>query len=330
MHFDSGLESDQVSDGLSAEGRQWVSLRKASSRIRSAQLSPSRLPSPTPLFNSVGYLVRKKQATEPTQEHTKRHADLLGVVSDIIGGRSDVTQPGLSSESEYCGEDGLAISDSKPFWAFHAARVESSTKQEVRHGEETQEDNQHRKCSQMLHVIDNHSSRKTSIPQPLPTGPLGAWDGQRIRDKSPSRSPIIRQSTALTIPSVLKRHSVYHSSPPDAHDSFLTPGSDFPSRHDGLEVNLTQMSDAVTIASIASAVAAKERAVLGIPPSGSESEHRESQPISYTDSHLSALEDASWQVGMQQLSAGAESMLGILNNDVSTRAVFKVFFRNFA
>ncbi|TFK61810.1 hypothetical protein BDN72DRAFT_828038 [Pluteus cervinus] len=305
-------EPEQVSDGLSEAGRQWVSLRKANSRIRCNPTPPptsshGKKPHPPAKWSSIS----REQAsveTDASNSHWRRHADLLGLVSNIAAGQSSHLLVHHNPESDYYGEDGLVmcaprsvyIPDNQPGRSYDDSIYE----------EEAQVDPNPSTYSQKRSPEQTkYGHLSVTPPSPITRG-VGRI-GSTPRDRSASRSPIVHQPNVPMIPSALKQHSVYQSVSPNTVGYSPTRQEERALQYT-VHVDLTRMPDAFEVASTASAIANRERASLGLPKSSPE--HQGSEPISHTEGRLSALERAAWQESTQELSSGAEMLLRKLEN----------------
>lgn len=140
--------------------------------------------------------------------------------------------------------------------------------------------------------------------------------------KSPSRSPVIRQTDFPSVPPVLQRQSAYLSpsspdrSPQPKPQSELSSTPDFNriDRWANRGRNSTREQDrpdyeGIRIVQNSYAAVARDRQAFGIPPSESEEVHRQAQRLSHAESDLSSVgEDSMWQEDCDELSVGAEAL----------------------
>lgn len=268
-------------------------------------------------------------------DHHRRRAALLGIVSSL-----DLQAPpvaaGESEESEYCGEDGFAISGSGELASqltktviktINSVNDDSGNYPEIRPRRTSHEDrrtSRPRSSSCMpTFVVSNddegnqiiHGSSSSHRPRSVHQISLpspSAISNPRKGHKSPSRSPVVRQDDLASIPAALRRHSVYHRSPsPNAgvqssNEKKLPKKFDY-DRHD------VDASDALMITERSYAAAARERRALGIPPSESVEvyqgvTHDGVQALTHAESDLSSVGSQYWNEGAEELSPGAETL----------------------
>ena len=180
---------------------------------------------------------------ELDEEHQRRRAALLGIVSRLgLGSNLSAPAAGESEESEYCGQEGFAISGSGEFADPVARRVEPDEMsddgsvygdddedyQQLMDADRWQDQERPRSSNCMptfllsTEISDRHihghgqcsdaylADHHTEYPTSSRTPPPNSCSGQTAS----SRSPIIRnEDTNIPVPAALRRHSVYHRSP---------------------------------------------------------------------------------------------------------------------
>ncbi|KAF8063386.1 hypothetical protein FPV67DRAFT_1782886 [Lyophyllum atratum] len=302
--------------------------------------SPSRPPSKNYKAdqNSVNVL-------EASQEQQRRQAALLGIVSRLDLGRQQ-TPGGRESGSDYCGEDGLAVSGSGEFVGELEQRTSGTHQQQHREGYEHEMQS---RVSQIPALTRKDRPRSSSIP-PTPTFLLSPNDNEQSTRghssyprttlqsqhhlspsqipspradktrKPSSRSPVIPQIDTMTIPAALRRHSVYHRSPspnnPPFNDSGDTPDKRMPDRRTSA-TNMSkpqressqQRREGGGLHSSPYAAAARERKAYGIPPSDSVGAYLDRRSLPHADSDLSSVGSVYWDEDSDsELSPAAETL----------------------
>lgn len=275
---------------------------------------------------------------DPDTEYQRRQAALLGIVSGLELGIGLTYAAGESEGSEYCGEDGFAISGSRDSvsslakganrMASHAAedRAEYEVGEKsisARSRTEMRPRSSNRMPMFLLSANDDeiyeeapalstpHMHRYPKLRTPSPNTGKGR--------KSPSRSPIIPQSSLPPIPAALRRHSVYHQpllssgSANDGENGEISSVSQHmpPSKHrESLRRRRDVDEDLLGVTCRPYTTAARERQAYGIPPSESIQSYSEvHQAISHADSDLSVASSVYWDDECEsELSAGAETL----------------------
>ncbi|KAF8882991.1 hypothetical protein BD779DRAFT_1802132 [Infundibulicybe gibba] len=228
--------------------------------------------------------------------HERRREALLNIVSGIeIATKSDTQVE--TDDSEYCGEDGFAVSGSQDMENIAEAAQDSPD-------------------DESIYDEERLTLHRTKVSKTERQGRLLTSAGGKTghdKSKPSSRAPIIR-SSEWAAPTTSRRTSAYGSpaipNGVSSQVSALQASPLEPPRGDGHVTTQQRYS-----------LAARERQALGIPPSESDEVHQQYHQdisLSRTDSNLSSIANAGWQNSSQELSIGAEALFRTLSGGHTT------------
>jgi hypothetical protein len=281
-----------------------------------------REPEPDKTVDSAGYSAdhscfssQSRSSIDKLDEaHRRRRAALLGIVNGLEAGLgttfADVCK---SEESDYCGQEGLAIGGSGDVSLNEADRF--TLDRSSHHCTDTTpkicgKDGYHTANTTVAvspdGLLQDSRGRQTfsgdSIMAPafhstehgFDTGGSPSLDKRKV-----SRSPIIRRGTDSVLPAALRRYSVYN-----AFDSTAIPGG---KESFAIEGQWSHVKDTTPQAESLQSMAARERKALGIPPSDSDRIFQRTSMV-HMDSVLSSVDSALSLQGGDELSFGAEEL----------------------
>ena len=172
--------------------------------------------------------------------------------------------------------------------------------------------------SDTQHVLEAPTPSQVIPPTARPSSGVGT---QRRKEhlteskgrKSPSRSPVVRNSVGISIPASLKRYSVYGDRDLVLSNAVCQEVTDA----EPVQA-LSQDSDTFSLSESSYAAAARERKAFGIPPSESDEVfqlgERDWNPmLPHAESDLSSLGSTFWHEDCDELSVGAEALFRSLS-----------------
>ncbi|KIL55619.1 hypothetical protein M378DRAFT_90630 [Amanita muscaria Koide BX008] len=292
-------------------------------------------------------------------ESKRRQVALLKLVSGLDAEKHDLrrNERVSTSESEYRGEAGVAISGSvqtfdksKEGTDDDASLYEDDVEEDgqcCQKADETfdltvgMQSNAHQSSSSKLSQ-DNRTHRWAihGSPDGLLVEPLAVVNPS-TPGRSPSRTPVIRRSiydgnSTLLSPAALKRRSIYieQLNPPlDNPSTRREHGHEKISMDDAYsEEEQTDTDQSSVMSDTADVILARARRAFGIPQSDSEKFHENSEKRIYratlAESDFSSAGSTFWHAarddttnGAGELSAGATSLFSILSNPDDDRVV---------
>jgi hypothetical protein len=286
-------------------------------------------PEPDKTVDSIGYLAdrscfsaQSRSSIDKLDEaHGRRREALLGIVNGLEAGLgttfADVCR---NEESDYCGQEGLAISGSgdvgldeysQDRLAHHRTPTMPLTSDTT--PKDHDQGTNHRTNIALVVPSENvlqdlkgrRSPRENMVAGASRSNESGFEPGGNLSEniRWASRSPIIRRGTDIALPAALRRYSVY-----DACDSTATPRDLSGKESVFVEGKRTHAWDTTAQDQSSEAVAARERKALGIPPSDSDGIFQRTGVMAHTDSVLSSVDSALSLQGCDELSFGAEEL----------------------
>ena len=286
-------------------------------------------PDPDKTVDSIGYSADRSCFSSQShssidkleEAHRRRREALLGIVNGLEAGLGTTFADVCGNEeSDYCGQEGLAISGSGDVGldgythetlAHHRTPTMPLTSDTT--PKDHDQDSNHRTNIALVVSSENvlqdlkgrQSPRENMVAATSRSNESGFETGGNLSAniRRASRSPIIRRGTDITLPAALRRYSVY-----DACDSTATPRDRCGKESVSVEGKRTHAWDMTAQDQSLEAAAARERKALGIPPSESDGIFQRTGVMAHTDSVLSSVDSALSLQGCDELSFGAEEL----------------------
>ncbi|RDB22057.1 hypothetical protein Hypma_010962 [Hypsizygus marmoreus] len=305
---------------------------------------PTRSPAPS-----------SRPMDELDAEHRRRRAALLGIVSRLDLGAPSTYISGETEESEYCGEDGFAISGSGDFVAeTHEHYSPPSPRRAGKDQDEDYTEEDYEQAQEVQQSVRFRTERPRSSSC-MPTFVLSTDDNENpssysahrcqrhaesripsphvdMGRKSHSRSPIVRQKDAHALPNAPRRHS--GNRPPSLHtrSNILedrNPTTKRPSSSENRESFQRRRASSNVDPSGSYPAAARERQAYGIPSSDSvevyQRTNRLERSLPHAESDLSSVSSVYWdeECDSSELSVGAETLFRKLSGGPAKEAEWR-------
>ncbi|KAF8641638.1 hypothetical protein AX16_009864 [Volvariella volvacea WC 439] len=274
--------------------------------------SPSSLPSSQSVHLADRVSALRRPYIQPLPQHSpdtgrkayirdrKEHNNLAGLIEDITTLPAFVSH----SESDYCGQPGLAIGESADFSVPVMQELDLSADPiyPVNYRRQTAKDSSRigtspgtiYSPSAVIHDTVNEPGgiglgisqcdrygpffpSQCATSAPSSTRGILRTNGDNNKSRSASKSPVIRQSKNTSIPLAVRRHLVYHNTPQMTHTAGRSPR---PSASQDTRSSPYTNQDAI----------------------------KSHEPLSHADSGLSSLGKAEWRESYSKLSPGAEQL----------------------
>lgn len=255
-------------------------------------------------------------------ENARRRAALLKLVAKLDSEQKTVSGRDYQVDndgSDYAVEEGVALSGSSVSVTNRNTIPDKDDDEASQYEDDYEVDDMYQPFVSVAHMTDMQSN---AFDSNLARQQRTQSPGMALRGKSPSRSPVIRQSIcegspAPFSPAVLKRRSIYIEAP----DAILQDSAS-PKPGDGASPseNQADVDTASLVSSTANVIAARARLAFGIPQSESDKlydspEHRLNR-VSLAESQFSSAGSDFWRAtheddnsgGGNELSDGAASL----------------------
>jgi len=243
-------------------------------------------------------------------ENARRRAALLKLVAKL-----DLEQKAVSgrdhqvdAESDYAGEEGVALSGSRLSFMNRNSAVEKDDDDASQYEDDYEVDDRYQPAAQTIDMQSNAFDSNLLRQQKCQSY------AKTLRGKSPSKSPVVRQnmcdgSPMVLTPAALKRRSIYIEVPnATLQDGVsLKPG-------DGVLAS-TKANTAGFVLDTANVIAARARRAFGIPQSESDklydNPERQLNRTSLADSRFSSAGSDFWRAAREDVHAGAGNELSV-------------------
>lgn len=245
-------------------------------------------------------------------ENARRRAALLKLVAKLDMEQKTVSGRGheVEIESDYAGEEGVALSGSRLSFMNRNrnSALDKDDDDASQYEDDYEVDDRHQPAAQTIDMQSNAFDSNLLRQQKCQS------HARVLRGKSPSRSPVVRQSmydgipTVLT-PAALKRRSIYIEVPN------ATPQDDIsPKLGDGALAS-TKTKTAGCVVDTANVIAARARHAFGIPQSESDKlydnpEHQLNR-TSLAESQFSSAGSEFWRAARGDVHGGAGNELSV-------------------